>query len=290
MNLKPQDILFLLKLVALGETHWTFSGIAADLGMSASEVHGAAKRAVAAQLARREGAAIRPDRRNLEEFLLHGVRYAFAPDLGGLTRGMPTANAAAPLVDHFPAGSEPPPVWPDPEGEMRGEAFSPLYRSVPVAAKRDPALYALLALVDAIRGGRARERALAMKELKQRLAAAAGHQAVPTAGKRDTLVIGGALEVSRAALRRLAQRYHIDRLALFGSAARGELSLDSDVDLLVEFEPGRAPSLWAAQSLQDDFSRIFGGRPVDIAAPEILRNPYRRRTIERDMKVLYEAA
>ncbi|MGA7802557.1 MAG: nucleotidyltransferase domain-containing protein, partial [Gammaproteobacteria bacterium] len=158
------------------------------------------------------------------------------------------------------------------------------------AAKRDPALYALLALVDAIRGGRARERALAMKELKQRLAAAAGHQAVPTAGKRDTLVIGGALEVSRAALRRLAQRYHIDRLALFGSAARGELSLDSDVDLLVEFEPGRAPSLWAAQSLQDDFSRIFGGRPVDIAAPEILRNPYRRRTIERDMKVLYEAA
>ena len=289
MNLKPQDILFLLKLVVLGETPWTFNGIAADLGMSASEVHAAARRAVAAQLACREGPAIRPNRRNLEEFLLHGIRYAFAPDLGALTRGIPTAHAAAPLADHFPAGSEPPPVWPDPKGEVRGEAFSPLYRSVPVAARRDPALYGLLALVDAIRGGRARERALGMKELKQRLAASGGRPAVPTAGKRDTLVIGGALEVSRAALRKLAQRYHIRRLVLFGSAARGELRPDSDIDLLVEFDSGAAPSLGGMVEIQDAFSTLLGGRKVDIVTPTILDNPYRRRAIEKDMQELYAA-
>jgi hypothetical protein len=62
------------------------------------------------------------------------------------------------------------PVWPDPEGEVRGEELRPLYRSAPGAARKDPALYELLALVDAIRGGRARERNLAVEELKGRLA------------------------------------------------------------------------------------------------------------------------
>lgn len=106
----------------------------------------------------------------------------------------------------------------------------------------------------------------------------------------DLLVIGQKLKVSRAALQELARRYHIRRLALFGSAARDELTPDSDIDLMVEFVPGEAPSLWSVQGLQEDFMELFGGRRVDIAPPEILRNPYRRKTIERDLKVLYEAA
>lgn len=106
----------------------------------------------------------------------------------------------------------------------------------------------------------------------------------------DRLVVGENPRVPQAALQDLVRRYHIHRLALFGSAARGELESGSDIDLLVEFEPGQAPSLWMAQELQDDFSRLFGGRSVDIVPPEILHNPYRKRTIERDLKVLYEAA
>ena len=98
----------------------------------------------------------------------------------------------------------------------------------------------------------------------------------------------GSLKVSRVALERLARRYHVRRLTLFGSAARGELGPDSDVDLLVEFEPGHAPSLWKEQELEASFSRLFDGRHVDLASPGILRNPYRRKQIERDMKVLYE--
>ncbi|NOX42622.1 MAG: nucleotidyltransferase [Gammaproteobacteria bacterium] len=77
---------------------------------------------------------------------------------------------------------------------------------------------------------------------------------------------------------------------LFGSVARGVFGPQSDVDLMVEFEAGQAPSLWRSQELEDDFSHLFGGRSVDIASPEILRNPYRRKTIEADLKVLYEAA
>ncbi len=64
-----------------------------------------------------------------------------------------------------------PPVWPDPESSIRGESFSPLYKSVPIATKNDSKLYELLALVDAIRGGQTREREMAKKELKKRLAA-----------------------------------------------------------------------------------------------------------------------
>lgn len=62
-----------------------------------------------------------------------------------------------------------PPVWPHPEGEVRGYEFSPLYKSVPSAALKDKELYALLAIIDAIRDGRARERELAIKELLKRL-------------------------------------------------------------------------------------------------------------------------
>ena len=102
-------------------------------------------------------------------------------------------------------------------------------------------------------------------------------------------MIGGALEVSRAALRKLAQRYHIRRLVLFGSAARGELRPDSDIDLLVEFEKGAAPSLGGMVEIQDAFVKLFHGRKVDVATPSILNNPYRKRAIEKDMKELYAA-
>ena len=168
MNLKPQDILFILKLVSLGKNTWSFNKISVDLGMSSSEVHAAAKRAFAARLAIKEGDSIRPNIKNLEDFLLHGIQYVFIPERGELNRGMPTAYASAPMESFFVEDSEPPPVWPDPEGQVRGMSFSPLYKSVPKAAKKDPKLYELLALVDGIRGGRARERDIAIKELKKR--------------------------------------------------------------------------------------------------------------------------
>lgn len=169
MILKPQDVLFLLKLVSLNKAPWIFNELAIALGMSASEVHAAAKRVVVARLAIKQDGEILPNIRNLQEFLLHGIQYVFVPERGELNRGFPTSFAAEPLVQLFADNQELPPVWPDAEGTVRGESFSPLYKSVPKAVKQDAELYKLLALVDAIRGGRARERELAKKELVKRL-------------------------------------------------------------------------------------------------------------------------
>jgi hypothetical protein len=65
--------------------------------------------------------------------------------------------------------SDLPPVWPWQDGNTRGVGLEPLYKNVPRAALHDPALYQLLALVDAIRDGRARERNLAERDLVRRL-------------------------------------------------------------------------------------------------------------------------
>jgi len=105
----------------------------------------------------------------------------------------------------------------------------------------------------------------------------------------DYLHIGDQLTISRAELESLAARLHIRKLSLFGSAARGDLRPDSDIDLLVEFEPGKAPSLGTLLEISDAFSVLFGGAPVDVVTVSILENPYRRRAIERDMRLLYAA-
>jgi hypothetical protein len=169
MVLKPQDLLVLLKLVALDRMSWSYASLAVDLGMSPSEVHAAVKRALMARLAVARDGSVVPAVSALREFIAHGLSYVFIPDRGELTRGVPTAHAAPPLNEFFAPSSEPPPVWPDPEGETRGMAFSPLYPSAPKAARNDPKLYELLALMDAIRGGRARERAAALERLDQKL-------------------------------------------------------------------------------------------------------------------------
>jgi hypothetical protein len=110
-----------------------------------------------------------PNRANLKEFLIHGVKYAFPVHRGGIVRGSPTAHAAPPLKQQIAESFDPPPVWPDASGSARGVEFSPLYKNVPAAARRDPKLYELLALVDAIRDGRAREREIAIRELTARI-------------------------------------------------------------------------------------------------------------------------
>jgi hypothetical protein len=169
MVLKPQDIFVMLKLVALNEAHWTYNRLAVELCMSPSEVHAAVKRALRARLAVSINDCIQANRSSLEEFITHGIKYVFVPERGEMTRGIPTIYEVDPLKALLSETDEPQPVWPDPVGETRGSSFSPLYKSVPQAARKDDALYGLLMLVDAIRGGRSRERELAIKEIKRRL-------------------------------------------------------------------------------------------------------------------------
>ncbi len=169
MELKSQDVLVLLKLVAYGAEPWIYPKLSKDLNLSLSMVHSCIQRAELSRLLDAHGERPRPNRNNLKEFLLHGVKYAFPAQTGSPTRGVPTAYAAPPLDKLFSEDSELPPVWPLAQGSVRGLEFSPLHPKAPAAAIKDPKLYELLALVDAIRGGRAREREIAAKELSTRL-------------------------------------------------------------------------------------------------------------------------
>lgn len=170
MALKSQDLLVLLWLVAHGGDPWSYAHVAAALRMSSAEVHAALKRAAHAGLY--SSGERRPVRAALREFLVHGARYAFAPQRLGVTRGLPTSHAAPALAGRLAAGPDDLPlVWPHAEGQVRGEGLEPLYRSAPDAALADPRLYHLLALLDAVRVGRARERKIAVELLERELAA-----------------------------------------------------------------------------------------------------------------------
>ena len=157
----------LAKLVSYGGARPSIAQVAGDLALSPSQVHAALKRLERSRLVDvQTGRALL---KAVEEFLIHGVKYAFPAQRGEATRGMPTAYAAPPLSDHIADNGDLPPVWPDAEGDVRGVTFEPLHRAAPKGSRRDPVLYELLALVDALRDGRARERQLAEKELSARL-------------------------------------------------------------------------------------------------------------------------
>jgi len=164
MHLKSHDLVAALKL-AVGPP-LTYPRLAEALGLSLSEAHGAVKRSQAAGLLLADR---QPNRPAILEFAIHGARYAFPAVRGGMTRGMPTAHAAPPLVDLIVQDTDPVPVWPDPHGETRGTSFKPLYRGAPKAALADAKLYECLSLIDALRGGRARERNLAKEHLTRLL-------------------------------------------------------------------------------------------------------------------------
>jgi hypothetical protein len=170
IELKPQDVVVLLKLVSYGDKRPPYSQMAKDLGLSPSEVHAAVIRARHANLLVDMKGKIVPNRSALLEFLVHGLRYVFSSSRGEITRGIPTSYAANPLKEKIVMGDDLPPVWPSPKGTVRGYSLSPLYKTAPEAAQRDPRLYEMLALIDAIRDGRSRERQLAAEELEAALA------------------------------------------------------------------------------------------------------------------------
>jgi len=169
LALKPQDLLILFALLGHEGGTASYPALAAQTGLASSAVHGAVRRAALAGLAsfrNRRPVVLKPP---LREFVRSGARYAFPAIHGRLTRGVPTAHAAPPLNTVIAPTTDPPPVWPDKEGKVRGVALAPLYPTVPEAARRDSRLYELLALFDAVRSGQAREREIAQKELAERI-------------------------------------------------------------------------------------------------------------------------
>ena len=163
--LLPQDIAVLLKMAARPHEPWTYAQLAQGLGLSPSQVHAAVGRAAISKLFSPQ--LRRPLIDNLVELLLHGVKYVYPPEIGGITRGMLTAGSHPAFLDEFMVSPVENHVWPHPQGTARGMAFSPLYKSAPLAARQDEQLYLALALVDALRLGRQREREFARRRLEQ---------------------------------------------------------------------------------------------------------------------------
>jgi len=95
------------------------------------------------------------------------------------------------------------------------------------------------------------------------------------------------LSISPKELAHLCQRYHIRRLAFFGSVLRDDFSPNSDVDVLVEFEEGHTPGLDFID-IQDELSKILGGREVDLVTPKFLNHRIRDRVL-KEARVAYGA-
>ena len=169
-GIKPQDIVILLKLVVMGDEKWRHVDLVSSLGLSQTEISFALNRCRTVGFLDSEKKKVMKGA--LLEFLVHGLKYVFPARPGAVSRGMPTAHSAPPLADKIVAADSDMYVWPSDNGNARGQAIEPLYANVPRAAEQDRDLYALLALVDAIRAGRAREQSLAATELERRLGGA----------------------------------------------------------------------------------------------------------------------
>lgn len=164
-GMRPHDIVVLLKIAAKEKKQWYMKDLSSELNISASEISESINRSVIAGL-------LAPDKKNvmklsLLDFLEFGLRYVYPEQPGALVRGIPTAHSAAPLNDVIVSNDNY--VWPSGKGTMRGQAITPLYPSVIDAVQKDDKLHELLALVDAIRVGRAREKEMAVKMLKDRI-------------------------------------------------------------------------------------------------------------------------
>ncbi len=164
-GMRPQDVAVLLKIVALGAEPWLARDLASALRLSPAEVSNSLKRSALAGLL--DATRRKVAKRNLLDFLESGLPYVFPARPGGSVRGVPTAHSAAPLAAKFL--SDEPYVWPSAKGSAKGQAIQPLYPGAVEASLADAALYQLLALTDALRVGRTRERGEAVKELAKRL-------------------------------------------------------------------------------------------------------------------------
>lgn len=166
-GLRPQDIVILLKIVALGEEFWRYIDLAQYLNLSQSEVSESLNRCQLSGL-------VSPDKKSVMrasflEFLIYGLKYVFPVELGPVCLGIPTAHSMTPLNRKIVSKKEEQYVWPAIDGVLKGHSIRPLYEKIPDAARKDKNLHELLALVDAIRVGRAREQKLAISELRKRI-------------------------------------------------------------------------------------------------------------------------
>lgn len=161
--LQPSDIYVLCGLVAADDPSWTYRDLAKRLEVPHPLVQRALARAQEAGLYSAERRRVH--RPNLEEFLLHGLRFLVPAKLGAVVPGIPAAWAAPPVSRRVREPGDLPPVWPVADGRVRGQALTPLHKSAVSAVNAFPHLSELLAIVDSLRAGDPRVRSVAAKML-----------------------------------------------------------------------------------------------------------------------------
>jgi DNA-binding Lrp family transcriptional regulator len=158
------DLLVLLKMAAARGAEQPLRALAGELGVSKSGIAQSIARLLALGLLKEEGGVRRINRLQVRDCLEHGVRWLAPASIGDWELGLPTAHAAEPLSSKLKGGGDPL-VMPLAHGPVRGRCVAPIHPKAPQAAQKDPRLHRLLAIVDAFRVGRARDREVAAHEL-----------------------------------------------------------------------------------------------------------------------------
>jgi predicted transcriptional regulator len=164
-GMRPQDIVVLMKLVALDNEPWQYRDLSSSLYISISEISESLNRSMLAGLVDQSRKKIK--RNSLMEFIQYGFHYVFPQVPGAIVNGIATAHShpyySNLIVSQFPY------VWPSPKGIIRGQAIEPLHKGVVKAVIHDEVLYKLLAGLDILRVGKIREINLALDELKSQI-------------------------------------------------------------------------------------------------------------------------
>ncbi|ALO17442.1 hypothetical protein L21SP5_03849 [Salinivirga cyanobacteriivorans] len=165
-GMRPHDIVVLLKIAAKGKNNWLMKDLSYELGISASEISESINRSAYANLIAQDKKRLM--RSALLEFLEYGIQYVYPQKPGSLARGIKTAHSAQPLNsiissdEHF--------VIPYAKGDTKGQIIEPLHANLAEACLKDIGFYELVALSDALRAGKVREKKIAIQELKKRIA------------------------------------------------------------------------------------------------------------------------
>jgi len=88
------------------------------------------------------------------------------------------------------------------------------------------------------------------------------------------------ISIQKDKIAEFCKKHHIQRLATFGSSLRKDFGPESDVDILVNFEPGRTPGFFKLFEMEDELSRLLGGRKVDLRTPQDLSRYFRDKVVE----------
>jgi len=163
-GVKPQDILILLKILATEPRPLSQADLAGAVRLSLGEVSYGLQRLREARLLDYDGKLLRT---NVLELLLHAVKYIVPGQLGKISRGVPTSHSAPILAKRISSSDTDSYVLEHPAGQVRGQSVTPIYKTAADAALADEGVYAMIALLDAIRVGKAREQKMAREMLSK---------------------------------------------------------------------------------------------------------------------------